>query len=81
MRLKATSFSLLVLNAKEGETNAKATGSTAACEFKKCLFLNSSFFIKTLLIAKRSPLIAKLLSCGGEIFLMIKEEPLAFDQN
>jgi hypothetical protein len=44
MRLKATSFSLLVLNAKGGETNAKATGSTATCEFKKCLFLTRLFY-------------------------------------
>jgi hypothetical protein len=39
MRFKAASFSVLVLNAKWGEIKAKATGSTATCEFKRIILL------------------------------------------
>jgi hypothetical protein len=60
-----------VLNAKGGEIKAKATGSTTTCEFHKGLCFELVFFIKTLLIAKRSPLIAKIL-LRGEIFLLGK---------
>jgi hypothetical protein len=52
MRFKATSFSVLVLNAKGGEIKAKATGSTVTCEFKKVLCFELVFFIKTFLTAR-----------------------------
>jgi hypothetical protein len=71
MRFKVTSFSVLVLNAKGGEIKAKAIGSTTTCEFQKLLCFELDL-IKTLFAAKRSPLIAKLFSSGGEIFLMGK---------
>jgi hypothetical protein len=32
MRFKATTFSVLVLNANGGQIKAKATGSTATCD-------------------------------------------------
>jgi hypothetical protein len=66
MRFRVTSFSVLVLNAKGGEIKAKAIGSTTTCEFQKLLCFELDF------AAKRSPLIAKLFSYGGEIFLMVK---------
>jgi hypothetical protein len=72
MRFKATTVSVLVLNAKGGEIKANATGSTTTTEFQKVLCIELVFFIKDLLIAKMSPLIAILLSYGGEIFLMGK---------
>jgi hypothetical protein len=37
--LKATSFYVLVLNAKGREIKAKATGSTTTCEFQKQIML------------------------------------------
>jgi hypothetical protein len=37
--LKATSFSILVLNAKGGEIKVKTTGSTTTCEFSKIIVL------------------------------------------
>jgi hypothetical protein len=52
MRFKATSFSVLMLNAKVGEIKTKATGSTTTCVFQNVLFLNLSFFIKTLLTTR-----------------------------
>jgi hypothetical protein len=52
MRFKATSFSVLVLNAKGGEIKAKATGSTVTCVFQKILCFELVFLIKTLLIAR-----------------------------
>jgi hypothetical protein len=52
--------------AKGGEIKAKATRSTTTCEFQKLLCLVLVFLIKTLLTAKKSPLIAELLSCGGK---------------
>jgi hypothetical protein len=52
------------------EIKAKATESTTTCEFQKDLCFELVFLIKTLLIAKRSPMIAKLFSYGGEIFIM-----------
>ena len=70
MRFKATSFSVLVLNAKGGEIKAKETGSTTTCVFQKVLWFELVFFITALFAAKRSPLIAKLFSYGGEIFLV-----------
>jgi hypothetical protein len=76
LRLKATSFSILVVNAKGGEIKTKATRSTTTCEFQKVVCVELVFFIKTLLTAKRSPLIAKLFSYGGESFLMGKEKVL-----
>jgi hypothetical protein len=54
---------------KGEKIKAKATRSTATCEFQKVFVFELVFLIKTLLIAKRSPLIAKLFSFGGVIFL------------
>jgi hypothetical protein len=48
--------------------------------FKNYCVLNLSFD-QNPLNSKRSPLIAKLLSCEGEIFIMGKRELLTFDQN
>jgi hypothetical protein len=54
-----------VLNAKGEEIKAKATGSTTMCKFQKDLCSELVFLIKTLLIVKRSRLIAKLFFYGG----------------
>jgi hypothetical protein len=51
MRFQATSFSVLVLNAKGGEIKANPIGSTATCVFQKLLCFELVFFIKTLLTA------------------------------
>jgi hypothetical protein len=61
---------------KGEKIKAKATRSTATCEFQKVFVFELVFLIKTLLIAKRSPLIAKLFSFGGVIFLWEKGELL-----
>jgi hypothetical protein len=52
MRFKATSFSVLMLNAKVGEIKTKATGSTTTCVFQKVLCFELVFFIKTLLTTR-----------------------------
>jgi hypothetical protein len=78
MRLKATSFSVLALNAKGGEVKAQATGQTPLVILKSLLCFELFCFIKTLLIAKRSSLTAKLFSCGGQIFLMGKGGAFGF---
>jgi hypothetical protein len=65
---EATKFSVLVLNAKGGEIKAKATGSTAICEFQNFCIFELVYLIKIILIAKRSSLIIKLFSFGGESF-------------
>jgi hypothetical protein len=65
MRLKATSFSVLVFDAKGREIKAKAIRSTATCEFQKLVYFLTCLFDQKSLDSKRSPLIAKLLSCGG----------------
>jgi hypothetical protein len=64
---------IVVLNAKGGAIKAKATGSTATCEFSKNIVLILVFWSKLPYW--------KLLSCGGEILIMRKGEFLAFDQN
>jgi hypothetical protein len=46
MRFKATSFSVLVLNAKGGEIKAKETGSTTTCVFQKVLWFELVFLSK-----------------------------------
>jgi hypothetical protein len=48
--------------------------------FKNYCVLNLSFD-QNPFNSKRSPLIAKLLSCEGEIFIMGKGELLTFNQN
>jgi hypothetical protein len=48
MRFNATSFSVLVLNAKRGEIKAKATLSTATYEFQNLLCFELVILIKTL---------------------------------
>jgi hypothetical protein len=52
MRFKATSFSILVLNAKGGEIKLKSTGLTTTCVFQKVLCSKLVFLIKTLLIGR-----------------------------
>jgi hypothetical protein len=44
-------------------------------------YVDLVLFYQNLLDSKRSPQIAKILSYGGEIFLMGKWDLLAFDQN
>jgi hypothetical protein len=80
MRLKATSFSVLVLNAKGEKLRPKQLDQPPLRVLKVFVFW-SCLFIKTLLMAKKSPPIAKLFSYGGETFLMEKGEFLVFDQN
>jgi hypothetical protein len=72
MRFKATSFSVLVLNAKGEKLRPKQLEQTATCVFQKILCFELVFFYQNPLNSKRSPLIAKLISYGGEIFIMRK---------
>jgi hypothetical protein len=58
---KATSFSVLVLNAKGGEIKVKATGTATTCEFLKNLSASILVFLSKPTYCK------KILSCGGEI--------------
>jgi hypothetical protein len=62
-----------VLNAKGGETKAKATGSANHLWISKILVLDSWCLIKTLLLQK-------WFSYVGEIRLWEKGEFVAFDQ-
>jgi hypothetical protein len=68
--LKATSFSILVLNAKGGEIRAKATWSIATCEFLKLLCLVLVFWSK--------PSWYKTTLLWGEIFIMGKGGVFSF---
>jgi hypothetical protein len=55
--LKATSFSVFVLNAKGVEIKAKATGSTTTCEIQKnskIIVFSTCLLIKTLLLQNYS---------------------------
>ena len=76
--------SFFVLNAKGKKIKTKATRSAATYAFQKVLCFELVFFIKTLLTdqnplnIKRSPLIAKLLSCREETFIMGKGGALGF---
>jgi hypothetical protein len=54
----------------KGESKGQSNRTT--CEFQKVLYFKLVFLIKLLSTAKTSPLIAKLFSYGGEIFLMRK---------
>jgi hypothetical protein len=49
---KATSFSVLVLNAEGGKIKAKATRSTTTCEFEKllCLWITKIIVFSTCLL-------------------------------
>jgi hypothetical protein len=62
-----------VLNAKGGETKAKAKGSVNHLLIPKIVELESLCLIETLLLQK-------LFSYGGEFRLWEKGEFLAFDQ-
>jgi hypothetical protein len=75
---KAASFSVLVLNTKGREINAKATRSTVIYVFQKIIVFWTCLFYENPVNRKRSPLIRKILSCGGQIFLMGKGKLLAF---
>jgi hypothetical protein len=52
MKFEATSFSVLVVNAKQGEIKAKAIESTTTCVFQKLLCFKIVLLMKTLLSAR-----------------------------
>jgi hypothetical protein len=77
MRFKATSFSVWCLMPKGKKVRLKQLDQPPIVFFKKYYVLNLSFY-QSPLNNKWSPLIAKLLSCGGEIFIMEKWGPFGF---
>jgi hypothetical protein len=75
---KATSFFYFGAYCQRGEIKVKATRSTTIYKFQKLLSFELVFFDQNPINTKRSPLVTKLLSCGGEIFLTRKWEAFGF---
>jgi hypothetical protein len=65
MSFEATSVSVFVLNAKEGEIKAKTNRSTTTCDFQKALCFELFFLIKTLLTRKEKTFYCKTILLWG----------------